>query len=64
MSLQTRVKTLETVTGGANCPECGWDGIAPLKPVISRREGDPKGDTYCGRCGRAIAITLTWGEQR
>jgi len=65
MSLQTRVKTLEAGSGGANCPECGWDGITPLKPVFDRRDdGAANESAYCGTCGRPIHITLAWGDER
>jgi len=64
ISLQTRVRALETSTNDANCPECGRDGITPLKPVIGEREGDPRGNTYCGTCRRPMSITLTWGDLR
>lgn len=37
MSLQTRVRALESGSGGLECPECGWDGTTPLKPVIDQR---------------------------
>jgi hypothetical protein len=36
MSLQTRVKALVSGSGGADCPECGWDGITPLNPSLKR----------------------------
>jgi hypothetical protein len=62
MSLQTRVRVLESGSGGANCPECGWDGITPLEPVIDHSYGGvPKENEYCGTCGRPVHITLTWG---
>ena len=63
-SLETRVKALEGGTG-ANCPECGWDGITPLKPECywSHGESPPRENIYCGTCGRPIHITLTWGDE-
>ncbi len=65
MSLQTRVKALETDPGGADCPECGWDRITPLELVFERRNGDGQREsTYCGMCGRPIHILLTWGGER
>ena len=64
MSLQTRVRVLESGSGGANCPECGWDGITPLEPVIDHSYGGvPKENEYCGTCGRPVHITLTWGPE-
>ena len=65
MSLQTRVRALESGSGGLECPECGWDGITPLKPIIEERDdGTPEGNNYCGMCGRPILITLSWGDER
>jgi hypothetical protein len=63
-SLETRVRNLETSTGGGrNCPECGWDGITPLTPECfwSYEEG-PGENVYCGMCGRPIHIVVRWGD--
>jgi hypothetical protein len=61
-SLETRVKALES-GGGANCPECGWDGKTPLKHIVSWVKDGPDQNTYCGTCGRPICITVTWGDE-
>jgi hypothetical protein len=64
-SLETRVRRLETSTGsGNNCPECGCDGITPLRPECfwSYDDEGPVKDIYCGRCGQAIHITVSWGD--
>jgi hypothetical protein len=64
-SLETRVRNLETSTslGGRNCPECGWDGITPLRPscFLNYEEGPGK-DRYCGTCGRPIHIIIRWED--
>lgn len=64
ISLETRVKALET-GGGRNCPECGWDGITPLKPECFWDHGEgPLGENiYCGACDRPIQIVVTWGDE-
>jgi hypothetical protein len=52
MSLQTRVKALESGSGGADCPECGWDSITPLKPIIEERAmARQKGTIIAARAG-------------
>ena len=65
MSLQTRVRALETSPG---CPECGFgpeDDNKPIEIVFVDSDDDtPEENTYCDACGRPIHITLTWGDER
>jgi predicted RNA-binding Zn-ribbon protein involved in translation (DUF1610 family) len=65
-SLQTRVKALETSGSGGECPECGWDGITPLRPeffwTYEESADGPEESVYCSACGRPIHIVLTWGD--
>ena len=63
-SLERRVEALETSTGGGReCPECGWDGVTPLKHEVSwGNDGTPAENRYCGTCGRPTHIVITWGD--
>jgi hypothetical protein len=59
-ALQTRVKRLEG--GGAECPECGFDGDwSKVRTVVDPHAGH-KRNQYCGTCGRPTHIVLTWGH--
>ena len=60
-SLETRVKQLESGTGG-KCPECGFDGDwNKVKFHFEDTGGDQS--ERCGMCGRPTRIVLTWGER-
>ncbi len=61
-SLETRVKQLEGGTGG-ECPECGFDGDeSKIKTIVEWVDHTDRGNEYCGTCGRATHIVVTWGE--
>lgn len=64
MSLQTRIRALESAPGGGDCPECG-NGPADDErsyEIVFVDRSDVRPDEWCGACGRAlhIAIHMDW----
>ena len=62
--LESRLRVLEGGTGG-ECPECGFDGDwSKVKNEVVWEDGPyGRGNEYCGTCGRATHIVVTWGDK-
>ena len=69
-SLHTRVRRLETATGGNNrCPECGFDGDwSKVKFETRINRVDPNSartppNEHRGTCGRVVVINVGWDRR-
>ncbi len=61
MSLQTRIRALESAPGGGNCPECGNgpDDDKRAYEIVFVNPGEAPPDEWCGTCSRALSLTIT-----
>jgi hypothetical protein len=66
MSLQTRIRALESRPGGGDCPECGNGAEDDKRPpeVEFVDPDDAPPDEWCETCGRALSLTISmdWGD--
>jgi hypothetical protein len=60
-----RVRRLEATTEGSDrCPECGNgpdDDRCPCE-IMFVGPDDALPDEWCGTCGRALSLTINWGD--
>jgi hypothetical protein len=64
-TIERRVERLEATTDGDDrCPECGNGPEDDKRPyeIVFVDPDDHTPDEWCETCGRALALTIGWGD--
>jgi hypothetical protein len=65
-TIERRVTRLEATTDGdGKCPECGNGPDDDKRPyeIVFVDPGDVPPDEWCETCGRALSLTIGWGDE-